>query len=137
MNGSALGRVERLLQDPAPTTAEIFELVADRLDAVEALFRENLASPVRIVREIGTFVAEGGGKRVRPTLHLLAADLAGLAYFEFLFWGGGHVLQFTHTLLMMLAWVLLASASGCRFTLSPRMTTSFLFILALPVVTVP
>ena len=74
---SASGRAERLLQDPAPTSAEIHELVAERLDAVEALFRDNLASPVRIVGEIGSFLAEGGGKRVRPTLHLLASDLVG------------------------------------------------------------
>lgn len=68
---------ERLLQDPAPTAAGIHDLVASRLEQVEALFRENLASPVRIVGEIGSFLAEGGGKRVRPTLHLLAADLVG------------------------------------------------------------
>ena len=74
---SAPGRAERLLQDPAPTSGEIQDLVAPRLAAVEALFREKLASPVRIVREIGSFLAEGGGKRVRPTLHLLSADLVG------------------------------------------------------------
>jgi len=67
----------------------------------------------------------------------LPQDITGLAYFEFLFWGGGHVLQFTHTLLMMVAWVVLASVSGCRFTLSPRVTATFLIILAMPVITVP
>lgn len=61
----------------------------------------------------------------------------GQVYFEFLFWGSGHVLQFTHTLLMMVAWVVLAHASGCRFPLSPRLTATFLIILALPVITVP
>ena len=61
----------------------------------------------------------------------------GEAYFEFLFWGGGHVLQFTHTLLMMLGWVLLASVSGCRFALTPRLTATFFIILALPIITVP
>lgn len=61
----------------------------------------------------------------------------GQAYFEFLFWGSGHVLQFTHTLLMMVAWVVLAFASGCRFPLSPRLTATFLTIMALPVITVP
>ena len=70
---SALMFRERLLQDPAPTAAEIHDLVSARLEQVEALFRENLASPVRIVGEIGSFLAEGGGKRVRPALHLLAA----------------------------------------------------------------
>ena len=63
--------------------------------------------------------------------------ISGQAYFEFLFWGGGHVLQFTHTLLMMVAWILLASVSGCRFVLTPRVTVMFLIFLALPVITVP
>jgi len=64
-------------------------------------------------------------------------NVSGQAYFEFLFWGGGHVLQFTHTLLMMVAWVLLASASNCRFVLTPRVMVIFLIFLALPVITVP
>ena len=67
----------------------------------------------------------------------LASDVGGQVYFEFLFWGGGHVLQFTHTLLMMAVWVVLASNSGCRFVLTPRLTLIFLLILALPVITVP
>ena len=62
---------------------------------------------------------------------------SGEAYFEFLFWGGGHVLQFTHVLLMMLGWVVLASASGCRFVLTPRLTAIFFIIVALPIITVP
>jgi len=67
----------------------------------------------------------------------MPSNVSGQAYFEFLFWGGGHVLQFTHTLLMMVAWVLLASASGCRLELTPRVTVIFLIFLALPVITVP
>jgi cytochrome c oxidase subunit 1 len=46
--------------------------------------------------------------------------LQGKAYFELLFWGGGHVLQFTYTLLMLVAWLWLASACGMRLALSPR-----------------
>lgn len=64
-------------------------------------------------------------------------NMEGQAFFEFLFWGGGHVLQFTHTLLMMVVWVLLASNSGCRFTLTPRLTLTFFLLMALPVITVP
>ena len=56
---------------------QIVELIAGDLVEVEAMFRENLASPVKIVGEIGDFVAAGGGKRVRPTLHLLTAQLCG------------------------------------------------------------
>jgi hypothetical protein len=50
----------------------------------------------------------------------LPAQLDGKAYFEVLFWGGGHVLQFTWTLLMFVAWLWLADALGARIVLSPR-----------------
>ncbi len=48
--------------------------------------------------------------------------LDGKAYYELLFWGGGHVLQFTWTLLMLVAWLWLAGACGARVPLSPRVT---------------
>ncbi|MDH3768991.1 MAG: cbb3-type cytochrome c oxidase subunit I, partial [Gammaproteobacteria bacterium] len=38
---------------------------------------------------------------------------------------------------MLVAWIVLAHGSGCRFVLSPRLTVMFLIILALPVITVP
>ena len=50
----------------------------------------------------------------------LPGGLDGKAYFEVLFWGGGHVLQFTWTLLMFVAWLWLADAIGARVPLSPR-----------------
>lgn len=67
----------------------------------------------------------------------LPSDMDGQVYFEFLFWGGGHVIQFSYTLLMMVAWVVLAFASGVHFELTPRLTLVFLIFLALPVITVP
>ena len=56
--------------------------------------------------------------------------LAGKVYYEVLFWGGGHALQFTWTLLMLVAWLWLADACGARLRLSPRVTL-LLFVLAL------
>ncbi len=67
----------------------------------------------------------------------LPAEMDGQIYFEFLFWGGGHIIQFSYTLLMMIVWVVLANSSGCRFELTPRLTLVFLVFLALPVITVP
>ncbi|MDX1405057.1 MAG: cbb3-type cytochrome c oxidase subunit I [Woeseiaceae bacterium] len=64
-------------------------------------------------------------------------DMSGQIYFEFLFWGGGHVIQFSYTLLMMVCWVVLAQASGCRIDLTPRLTLVFLLFLALPIIVVP
>lgn len=56
--------------------------------------------------------------------------LEGKAYYEVLFWGGGHVLQFTWTLLMLVAWLWLAGACGARIPLSPRIAL-LMFALAL------
>jgi len=47
--------------------------------------------------------------------------LTGKAYYEMVFWGGGHVLQFTWTLLMLVSWLWLASLVGARTPLTPRM----------------
>lgn len=60
----------------------------------------------------------------------LPAALDGKAYYELLFWGGGHVLQFTWTLLMFVAWLWLASDSGCPLPLTPRVAL-LLFLVAL------
>ena len=65
------------------------------------------------------------------------ADMSGQVYYEFLFWGGGHVIQFSYTLLMMVAWVVLASASGCRVELTPRLMLVYLLFICLPIITVP
>ncbi len=51
--------------------------------------------------------------------------LHGKPYYELLFWGGGHVLQFTYTLLLLVAWLCLASASNVPLTLSPRAALVF------------
>ncbi len=64
---------------------------------------------------------------------VLPRGLAGRAYYEILFWGGGHALQFTWTLLMLVAWLWLAGACGARVPLSPRVALG-LFALALAAV---
>ncbi len=47
--------------------------------------------------------------------------LVGPQYYEVLFWGGGHVLQFAWVQFMLVAWLWLASVSGIRIPLSPRL----------------
>ena len=42
------------------------------------------------------------------------------AFYELLFWGGGHVMQFTYTLLMFVAWLWLAHVAGSAVALTPR-----------------
>jgi heme/copper-type cytochrome/quinol oxidase subunit 1 len=60
----------------------------------------------------------------------ISPHLERKSYYELLFWGGGHVLQFTWTLLMLAGWLWLASALGLRVPLSPRVAT-LLFTIAL------
>jgi len=60
-----------------------------------------------------------------------------LAYYDRLFWGSGHIIQFSHTQLMLVAWLWLATLSGAKLRLSPRVVL-LLFILGLqPVLAAP
>jgi octaprenyl-diphosphate synthase len=56
---------------------DVVRLVDEDLRAVEALFAEQLRSPIRLIEEMGRYVRDGGGKRIRPTLLLLAGRLCG------------------------------------------------------------
>ncbi len=56
--------------------------------------------------------------------------LSGRPYYELLFWGAGHAIQFAWTLLMLVAWLWLATLSGAEPPLSPRVAV-LLFAIAL------
>jgi octaprenyl-diphosphate synthase len=56
---------------------EIVQLVEDDLVKVEELFAEQVRSDVKLVAEIGGYIQQGGGKRIRPALLLLACRAAG------------------------------------------------------------
>lgn len=58
-------------------------------------------------------------------------------WYENLFWMGGHVLQFTHALLMLVAWMWLASASGVTLSASPRLVSCFFALALLTVAATP
>jgi hypothetical protein len=64
------------------------------------------------------------------SLAVVPTDLPAKAYYEILYWGGGHALQFTWTLLMLAGWLALAQACGGRVPLSPRVVV-LMFALAL------
>jgi len=58
--------------------------------------------------------------------------LAGPSYYEVLFWGGGHILQFAWVQLMLVAWLWLAAASGVRIALRPKWLLLLLLANFLP-----
>jgi hypothetical protein len=64
------------------------------------------------------------------SIALVPHTLDSKAYYEVVFWGGGHALQFAWTLLMLVAWLWLAGECAAQVPLSPRVTL-LMFALAL------
>ncbi|HUW25661.1 MAG TPA: hypothetical protein VMW07_03925 [Gallionella sp.] len=58
-------------------------------------------------------------------------------YYDLLFWGGGHLLQFTYALLMLAGWLWLATACGATVPLTPRVASVILVLGLLPVFVTP
>ena len=98
------------------------------------------------VAPVGVRISGTGALRFGLNAAMVASAVAALAFawswnavphgldprihYELVFWGGGHVLQFAYTLLMLVGWIWLASAVGARLPLSPRVVT-LLFAVAL------
>jgi octaprenyl-diphosphate synthase len=73
----------------------IRNLISDDMDAVNDLIRQSLYSEVALVGELGNYLINSGGKRVRPILVLLSARACG-------YQGSGHhqvaaIIEFIHT----------------------------------------
>lgn len=60
----------------------------------------------------------------------LPTALTDELYYEMLFWGGGHVLQYTYTLLMMVCWLWLASVAGIHLMMGERVV-ALIFLIGL------
>jgi len=54
---------------------EVFELLRDDLAAIEREFGRDTVSNVSAITDIGEYLREGGGKRIRPALLLLSSKL--------------------------------------------------------------
>jgi octaprenyl-diphosphate synthase len=55
----------------------LFEPIRDDLKEVEREFARHVQSQVAVIPEIGNYVKDGGGKRIRPAVLLMAARMAG------------------------------------------------------------
>jgi len=58
-------------------------------------------------------------------------------YYEVLFWGGGHTLQFQHALLMVVAWLWIADHLGRSSRVPARGVSALFLVAALPLLVVP
>jgi len=68
---------------------------------------------------------------------LIPDGLEPTTYYEYLFWGGGHVLQFTHTQLLLVVWLWLCSSSGLSLRLNPRLGIGLFALGVAPVLLTP
>ncbi len=74
---------------------EIRALVADDMQAVDSMVREQLKSDVVLVNQLGNYIVNSGGKRLRPLLVLLSAgafDYKGRYHVDM-----AAVIEFIHT----------------------------------------
>ncbi|MCP3670381.1 MAG: cytochrome c oxidase subunit I [Gammaproteobacteria bacterium] len=62
----------------------------------------------------------------------MPAAFEGEGYYEILFWGGGHTIQFTHVQLMLMVWLWLGTVSGLKPRISPRVAIFIFTLGAIP-----
>jgi hypothetical protein len=67
----------------------------------------------------------------------IPSEVVGQSYYEYLFWGAGHSLQFAYTQLVILAWLWLALHSGVSLPGDPRWYYWLLILGIAPVLLVP
>lgn len=91
-NPTAVARPLKVGTDQA---ARYLELIADKLAATEEVFERHLRSDVPFIQEAGSYLFQGGGKRMRPALLLLSARLLGRDSDEEVTYGA--VVELIHT----------------------------------------
>src|ERR1044072_1604027 len=79
----------------AATLAQLFEPIRDDLKQVEREFARHVQSQVALIPTIGDYIQDGGGKRIRPAVLLMAARMAGYTGEQAVLYAS--VLEFIHT----------------------------------------
>ena len=64
----------------------------------------------------------------------IPVDIDPTVYFEYLFWGSGHILQFSHTTLLLFSWLVLLSYIGSKVIVSQSALYWSMAILMLPLI---
>jgi len=79
----------------AAVLAQMFESIRDDLRGVEREFARHVQSQVALIPTIGNYIQDGGGKRIRPAVLLMAARMAGYTGDRAVLYAS--VLEFIHT----------------------------------------
>ena len=80
---------------PSADLAQIFEPIREDLEAVEREFVRHIQSRVALIPEMGRYIQNSGGKRVRPAVLLMAARLSGYEGDKAVLYAS--VVEFIHT----------------------------------------
>jgi len=146
-----IGAGEPLMNNYVPILQHPFFLIGLGIFGV-GLFSMMLRSLVTLRKEEGRF-STGGALRlgmntaliagllailaVLATYLLMPTDMEGRPFYELLFWGGGHILQFTHTQLLLVAWLCLATVAGIKLYLNPKVLYFFVLLGFSPILLSP
>jgi octaprenyl-diphosphate synthase len=81
--------------DVSSDLAQIFEPIREDLEAVEQEFVRHIQSRVALIPEMGRYIQNSGGKRVRPAVLLMASRLSGYTGDRAVLYAS--VVEFIHT----------------------------------------
>jgi octaprenyl-diphosphate synthase len=62
---------------PEPSLDDFRAVIADDMQAIDAVIRRRLASDVVLINQISHYIIEAGGKRLRPALVTLSGNMVG------------------------------------------------------------
>lgn len=79
----------------AVTLAQMFEPIRADLREVEREFARHVQSQIALIPTIGNYIQDGGGKRIRPAVLLMAARMAGYSGERAVLYAS--VIEFIHT----------------------------------------
>jgi octaprenyl-diphosphate synthase len=83
------------VQKTSPALSQLFDPVRDDLVRVEREFARHVESHVELIPQIGRYIQQSGGKRVRPAVLLMAARLCGYTGDRAVLYAS--VVEFIHT----------------------------------------
>ncbi len=83
------------MQKTSPALSQLFDPIRDDLARVEREFGRHVESHVELIPQIGRYIQQSGGKRVRPAVLLMAARLCGYTGEHAVLYAS--VVEFIHT----------------------------------------
>src|SRR5437870_8122717 len=91
--------IKQLTQELSIFSPALLTHVEQKLQAVELEFEKYMSSEIDIIARMGRYIFQSGGKRIRPMLVILSANIAGYDGNQDVLFGA--ILEFIHTATLM------------------------------------